>query len=294
MKKIDIHLHCLGDERVPMANSRVPSRSDLLNGIFPQTQTERGILMATPPDPLRADVSAYREANAAVRALAKADPGRFSWMCCFDPRAPELADEVLYDELRRCQSEGAVGFGEVCAPLWIDAPEMQRVYACLQELRMPLLMHMAPQPMAGYGVADEPGLPRLERMLKAYPDLVFIGHSQIFWSELSADCPSELRAAFPSGRVTPGRVATLMEQYPNLCADLSAMSGFNALARDLKYTVSFMDRFQDRLMYGSDCLLPRFGIHTDTLLDSLVELGLLDAEAGDKICRRNARRLFDL
>ena len=294
MRKIDIHLHCAGNERAPMGHAMLPSWKDLREDVFPQTETERGILMTAPGDPLAASAEDYRRANEASRTLAEKYADRLAWMCCLDPREPELAGGALDDTLRKYQSEGAVGFGEACAPMWIDDPEMQRVFRCLEELGLPVLMHMAPKPMSGYGLADDPGLPRLEKMLKAYPKLIFIGHSQIFWSEIAADCPPEQRAEFPSGRVSPGRIAELMETYPNLYADLSAMSGYNALARDLAHAAAFLNRYQDRLMYGSDYLIPRFGIHTAALLDGMAELGILSREAAEKICRKNAQCLFGL
>ena len=41
-------------------------------------------------------------------------------------------------------------------------------------------------------------------------------------------------------------------------ADLSAGSGLNALTRDEDHTRVFLDRHQDKLIYGSDCA-DRFG-----------------------------------
>ncbi len=39
----------------------------------------------------------------------------------------------------------------------------------------------------------------------------------------------------------------LLRKYPNLYADLSALSGANAILRDPEYGVKFLDEFQDRL-----------------------------------------------
>jgi predicted TIM-barrel fold metal-dependent hydrolase len=44
----------------------------------------------------------------------------------------------------------------------------------------------------------------------------------------------------------------MLRNYPNLCADLSAGSGLNALQRDPAFAVDFLLEFQDRLLYGRD------------------------------------------
>lgn len=297
MKRIDIHLHCMGQERAALGQSQIPSLEEILGKVLPETDSDRGILMATPAQLLMEDTdglhTAYAEANKTARALSEQHPDKLSWMCCLDPRDPELEDpHALYATLKEYQAAGAVGFGEAYAPLWIDAPEMQRVYRCLEELGMPILFHMAPAPGKGYGLADDPGLPRLEKMLKAYPGLTFIGHSQVFWSEIGQGCPPQLRAMLPMGKVRPGRVPMLLDNYPNLMCDLSALSGFNALVRDLAYTATFLERYQDRLMFGSDYLLPRFMVHTSALLDAMKKLGTLSPDAWEKICSGNAIRLF--
>ena len=85
-----------------------------------------------------------------------------------------------------------------------------------------------------------------------------------------------------------------MEKYPNLYADLSAMSGYNALTRDLAYGVTLLRRFSNRMMYGSDMILPRRNIYTATLLDSLLELNVLSQETCENILYNNAARLFKL
>ena len=50
----------------------------------------------------------------------------------------------------------------------------------------------------------------------------------------------------------PGRVAELLEQYPNMYADLSAYSCHRALTRDLRYAREFLAKFSHKLMFGTD------------------------------------------
>jgi predicted TIM-barrel fold metal-dependent hydrolase len=50
-----------------------------------------------------------------------------------------------------------------------------------------------------------------------------------------------------------GLTDRMLADYPNLYGDLAAMSGRNSLARDTEFAVGFLDRHQDKLMFGSDC-----------------------------------------
>jgi len=57
----------------------------------------------------------------------------------------------------------------------------------------------------------------------------------------------------------------MLRDYPNLCADLSAGSGLNALRRAPSFAVDFLLEFQDRLLYARD----DFHNQLQTFLDSL-------------------------
>ena len=91
-----------------------------------------------------------------------------------------------------------------------------------------------------------------------------------------------------------GTILRLFRTYPNLCGDLSAGSGFNALTRDPAFTYEFLDEFQDRLMLGLD--------HTDAELDfqhiewlrAQRDEGHITPEVCEKILWRNADRLIGL
>ena len=83
-------------------------------------------------------------------------------------------------------------------------------------------------------------------------------------------------------------------QTPRLDGDLSAGSGYNALARDKEYAATFLNEFQDRLLFGTDICSP------DTLtplVDFLMELKhskLISEEVFKKIARENAIKLLGL
>jgi len=59
---------------------------------------------------------------------------------------------------------------------------------------------------------------------------------------------------YPDTKVTPGGISDrLLADYPNMFGDLSAGSGQNALTRDEAHAAAFLERHQDKLLYGSDC-----------------------------------------
>ena len=148
----------------------------------------------------------------------------------------------------------------------------RQLFSCCEDLGLPLLFHMSPNGI-NYGVIDEAGLPLLEKALMRHPKMAFIGHSQPFWFEISTypdDLTPEERNIYPSGKVTPGRVPYLLDNYPNLYADLSADSGGNALMRDPEYAVEFLNRYQDRLLFGTDICNTDFIYPLGSYLDSLL------------------------
>jgi predicted TIM-barrel fold metal-dependent hydrolase len=54
--------------------------------------------------------------------------------------------------------------------------------------------------------------------------------------------------------VTPGGITDrYLSDYPNMYCDMSAGSGLGALLRDEDHTRAFLERHQDKFLYGSDC-----------------------------------------
>jgi len=178
-------------------------------------------------------------ANAVCREFAAAHKGFVRFACC-DPARADCVD-VLRMEIRA----GALGIGEMKFGVEVDGPEMRRVYALADEMRVPVLLHFQHE-------TYNKELPRLEPILKAFPRVNFIGHAQSWWGAISADLvPADL---YPKGPVKPGGLTDrLLSDYPNLYGDLSAGSGANALTRDPDFTRGFLARHADRLLWGSDC-----------------------------------------
>ena len=75
-------------------------------------------------------------------------------------------------------------------------------------------------------------------MLREFPEVIFIGHANGWWNSLSGDVTA--LKGYPEGKIVPGGAAVrLLENYPNMYADLSANSGLNAITRDPDFGIPF-------------------------------------------------------
>ena len=91
-------------------------------------------------------------------------------------------------------------------------------------------------------------------MLEKYPDTTFIGHAQTWWANIDKNYKDDTSNLYPKGKVAPGGLTDrYLSDYPNMFGDLSAGSGLNALTRDEEHARDFIQRHQDKLIYGSDC-----------------------------------------
>ena len=120
---------------------------------------------------------------------------------------------------------------------------------------------------------DEKGLPRLEHVLKLYPDCILIAHSD-WWQSLS-----------------DGTCDRLLKAYPNLYADISCTVGRSIIGRDRKFAREFFIRNADKLLFGTDSGWWSFGKAPAPEFALINELDL-PAKVVDRICRGNAERLF--
>ena len=81
----------------------------------------------------------------------------------------------------------------------------------------------------------------------------FIGHAQTWWANIDRN-HADQSILYPKGPVTPGGLTErLLNEHPNMFGDCSAGSGRNALTRDPSFTPAFLERHQDKLLFGSDC-----------------------------------------
>lgn len=173
--------------------------------------------------------------------------GRFVRSVSLDPAAPG-AEAAL----RAAIKDGAVSIGEMKHHLALDSPEMQRVYAIAAEMRVPVMMHIQVFP---HFKGEEPyntGYDHFDKMLKAHPKTIFVGHGDLFWANIAADVPAD--RGYPAGPVKKGGLTDKwLSEFPNLYGDMSANSGNNALSRDMDFSQGFVSRHKDKLMFGSDC-----------------------------------------
>lgn len=178
--------------------------------------------------------------NDSCVAVAKKYPNEFYFFANELPDIPETRP-VLEKYLKM----GAIGIGEQKFPVDSDSKHMELIASIAQEYNVPVLMHFQHET---YNYHIE----RFHTMLKKYPKVNFIGHAQTFWSNISKG--GDQKDLYPKQKVTPGGITDrLLADYPNMFADLSAGSGLNAFKRDPEHARGFVQRHQDKLLYGSDC-----------------------------------------
>lgn len=159
---------------------------------------------------------------------------------------PDLPDAV--QEIEKYLKLGAVAIAESKFGVECDSPEMQKIYELAQEYNVPVLMHWQVK-MYNYGFQ------RFYKMLEKFPKVNFVGHAQTWWANIDKDNVDDASRLYPKTRVTPGGLTDrYLSDYPNMFGDLSAGSGLNALLRDEDHTRAFLERHQDKLVYGSDCV----------------------------------------
>ena len=286
MKKIDLHLHLTPFQLPKLGKMNLTSGKNMLPHLE-ELGIEKGVLMSSSEGGLPFGT------NKANRKICQQFPDRYAWMCAVDPKGKE----PVYDRLARFKSQGAVGIGELTVNRRLDDPFFRELFAAAEKLNMPVTIHMSPEVGYSYGVVDDPGLPLLEQVLKTYPNLMILGHSQTFWIEMSADAPKEKEARnqWGDGPVIPGgRVPELFEKYPNLYGDLSANSGSRAIMRDETFGLAFMERYADRLFFATDMVNKDMVFPLGAWLDEKVASGELSRETYEKIIRTNAQRIFGL
>lgn len=174
-------------------------------------------------------------------------PNTFARSVTTDPSQAD-ADEVLRKAIRG----GAVSIGELKFHLALDSPEMRRVYDIAAEMQVPVMMHIQTFPHFAGELPYNTGYEHFDKILSAYPKTNFLGHGDLFWANISADVPTD--RGYPAGPIQRGGLTDKwLSDFPNLYADMSANSGNNALSRDVEFSRGFIQRHQDKLVFGSDC-----------------------------------------
>jgi uncharacterized protein len=179
--------------------------------------------------------------NESVLAVARQYPDEYSFGANEVTDLPGAVAEIAkYLEL------GAKIIGEQKFSLPLDSEESQKLYALAADAGVPILLHLQ------HGTYNL-GIERLPKMLEKYPKTIFIGHAQTWWANIDKS-HADQTVLYPKGKVTPGGLTDrYLADYPNMFADMSAGSGLNALTRDEEHTPGFLDRHQNKILYGSDC-----------------------------------------
>ena len=294
LPKIDIHVHAVPEVLIRRGRGDGYPLPAEVRAIYNAYGIEKGVLLPDGCYPEgSSDICSPREARAMVRDW----PETFGWWfaplsCAAGGNSP---DTDLSWYLKQYRDAGARGVGEISENRYFDDPMMLNLFRHCEACGMPVLFHIG-RLGGDYGIVDDLGLPRLEKVLGMFPGLKFLGHSQKFWAEIGQTDEAS-RDGYPAGKVIPGRVPELMRKYPNLCGDLSAGSGYNAVTRDPEFGWAFLEEFQDRLYFGTDICAP-CNMNSDMMklsafLDDAVQRGKISYAAYEKISRGNALDLLE-
>lgn len=281
--KIDVHIHTMDIEPEFKHLAEAPSAIDIIekykiNGI------EKGILQTlVSPESRRFLITTEN-----AMEVSKKYNEKFHFAMGLDPRMFKNTENADFTPLLKYyKSKGAVSVGEMTANLYFDDPLYDNLLSQCADFDLPVTIHISPKVGLAYGIVDEAGLYRLEKMLKKYPKLKIIGHSWDFWNYLYKD--TEVKKS------EEGRLFELFGKYDNFYADFSAGSGFTAIRKDEINGLKFINTFKDRVMFGTDCLFDNEGFNPLALwLDENYLNGNLSKELYFNFCRENAVKIFKL
>ena len=295
IKKIDIHAHATAFPQYAPPHIRTGYRMPTAEEIFvfyDRLNIEKGVLLPI----VSPEAQCLPMTTENCKWIVDQHPDRFLWFCNVDPRAIDNhAQTDLSFLLEHYKKLGAKGVGELTSNLYADDPKMDNLFTHCEKCKLPVTIHIAPEPHGYYGIVDDLGLPRLEKMLKKHPDLIILGHSQPFWAEIG-ECWDEIRNSYPTGKIKEGRLPQLLREYGNLYCDLSAGSAANALMRDPDYAARFVEEFADRLLYGCDicAAINNHPYQFNDFLDQMRASGAISETNYRKIVRENAVKLLNL
>ncbi|MBM3811201.1 MAG: amidohydrolase [Acidimicrobiia bacterium] len=188
----------------------------------------------------RFGLEAQAHGNDSVLQLARLHPGKFlffanevTWL----PEAPAVIEKYL--------KLGAIGIGEQKFFVDSSASTLDAICGLARDYRVPVLLHFQHE---RYNVNFD----GFHKLLERFPQVNFIGHAQTWWGNIDRNHRQEVM--YPNTKVTPGGITDrYLRDYGNMFGDLSAGSGLNALLRDEDHARGFLERHQNKLLYGSDC-----------------------------------------
>ena len=214
-------------------------------------------------------------------------PDRFIPGYCPNPLDPhavsKLKAAIDIHRIRIC--------GEWKFSMLFDDPRCIELFRTAGEKKLPVVLHIdvpylppAGGRYVGHGYWRGGTIDNLIRALRACPETNFIGHAPGFWRELSGEADTYGNTYLKPPLAAGGRLPDVLEEHPNLYADLSAGSALRALMTDRDIARRFILRFEDRLLFGRDY----YGNELISFLKSLQ----LPNQTWKKIGRMNAERLL--
>ena len=213
--------------------------------------------------------------------LEKMHPTEFVHFGNEIPTIPEARKTIA-----KYLDSGALGIGEQKFEVECDSPYIETVASLARDYRVPVLMHFQHE-------RYNRGIVRFHKMLEKFPAVNFIGHAQTWWANIDRDCDQV--TMYPKTKVARGGITDrLLSDYPNMFGDMSAGSGLNSMLRDEDEARGFLDRHQDKLLFGSDCN-DTFGAGDKCLgAQILAAIRRLapDPKVQAKIFHRNAERVI--
>ena len=196
---------------------------------------------------------------------------RFDLWCGFDYTGLDQAgwQKRAIEELERCYKKGAKGVGELgdkglgefySKPtpgygIHIDDPRMKPLLEKCAELKMPINIHVAEDEWM-YLPADSTndGLMNAAKWKVDMNKQGILNHDQLVGT-LENAVKANPRTTFIACHLANccanlSMLARLLDTYPNLYADISARYG--ELAPIPRYVKAFIEKYQDRILYGTD------------------------------------------
>ena len=246
--KIDVHAHAVHTTFTDIDICHLPTPESVL-ARYDQAGIEKGMLLPL----VSAEARNLMSTTEQVMDIAKEFPGRFFFAMGLDPRMMGHSVNADFGKLIEAyKALGAKAVGEVTGNLYFDCPLYDNMLAQCAEHDIPVTIHISPELGWSYGVVDEPGLHRLEKMLKKYPKLRLFGHSTALWAHMSAGTTVEDMKKYPEpGKIVPGRLWELFEKYEDIGTVLMVYNGTkNAVRRGeqgdyTKYARKIMQRSRE-------------------------------------------------
>ena len=288
---IDIHAHAYLWPCPPQDGRTQFCTPEDVIARYDEIGIEKGILL-----PLIGPETYLPQSNEEILEICRRYPDRFIPFCNIDPRG--IGNSAATDFsvwLNWYKDHGFKGVGEFMPNLPFSHPLVQNFFRQVEAIGFPLIFDISDRIGERYGLYDDPGLPQLEDCLRKFPKLKIFGHGPAFWAEIGPlERPAD-REGYPKYPIKQeGVVPKLFRRYENMWGDLSAGSGYNALARDREYAAKFLIEFQDRLLYGTDICSAKQQVKLPEFLMKLKDEKKISEEAFHKIARGNAIKLLGL